>query len=213
MMPIAVERFDPKTLFGQIARTLAEAECLPQKELFEAWEVAKRTQRRLRGRGVRRVVDLACGHGVAGAVLALIEPRIAEVVGVDRRLPPCAKKSLAAMTARFPQLGGRVSLIEGELRAVEVRADDLVVCVHGCGALTDVAIDRAIAGRAMVAVLPCCHKKRDADTGGLEGWCDFALAIDVRRAERLRAAGFRVVTQKIPEEITPKNRLLIGVPK
>jgi hypothetical protein len=37
-------------------------------------------------------------------------------------------------------------------------------------------------------------------------------AIDVIRAGALRARGYRVWTQTIPADITPKNRLLIGEP-
>jgi hypothetical protein len=37
-----------------------------------------------------------------------------------------------------------------------------------------------------------------------------ALAIDVMRAHRLASAGYRIWTQVIPGEITPKNRPLIG---
>jgi len=36
--------------------------------------------------------------------------------------------------------------------------------------------------------------------------------VDIDRAARLRAAGYVVRAQSIPVEITPKNRLLIGVP-
>lgn len=39
-----------------------------------------------------------------------------------------------------------------------------------------------------------------------------SLAVDAVRALRLRSAGYRVYLQKIPEEITPQNRLIIGVP-
>jgi hypothetical protein len=46
----------------------------------------------------------------------------------------------------------------------------------------------------------------------LQGWLDGPLAVDATRAARLRAAGFRVRTQTIPQEITPKNRLLLGEP-
>jgi hypothetical protein len=63
-----------------------------------------------------------------------------------------------------------------------------------------------------VAVLPCCHDLKGADLGGLEGWLDGPLAIDAARVARLRAQGYRVYTQQIPAEITPKNRLLLGEP-
>jgi hypothetical protein len=41
---------------------------------------------------------------------------------------------------------------------------------------------------------------------------DHALAIDSLRAVRLERQGYRVWTQSIPREITPENRLLLGLP-
>ena len=69
----------------------------------------------------------------------------------------------------------------------------------------------ALAARARVAVLPCCHDET-CDAGPGTGWVDRALAVDLRRAARLEQAGYRVWTQAIPAEVTPKNRLLIGTP-
>jgi hypothetical protein len=63
-----------------------------------------------------------------------------------------------------------------------------------------------------VAVLPCCQASATGDAGGLDGWLDNALAIDVTRAARLRAHGYRVHTQCIPGAMTAKNRLLLGEP-
>jgi hypothetical protein len=74
-------------------------------------------------------------------------------------------------------------------------------------------LDRAAAARARVAVMPCCHDLDSGDDGGLSGWIDGAAAIDIVRAMRLVEQGYRIWTQAIPEEITPKNRLLLGAPK
>ena len=79
-------------------------------------------------------------------------------------------------------------------------------------ALTDRVLDRAASARARVAVLPCCHDLDVGDAGPLSGWIDGATAIDVMRAVRLQRRGYRVWTQTIPAEITPKNRLLLGAP-
>ena len=65
---------------------------------------------------------------------------------------------------------------------------------------------------ARVVVLPCCQAEGKGDLGGVGGWMDGALAIDVTRAARLRAHGYSVYTQTIPAEITVKNRLLLGAP-
>ena len=74
-------------------------------------------------------------------------------------------------------------------------------------------IDAAIAVRARVAVLPCCHEIGAAPDGGLCGWLEPTLAIDVMRAARLQAAGYAVSTRTIDPAITPKNRLLLGSPR
>ena len=74
-------------------------------------------------------------------------------------------------------------------------------------------LDAAASARARVAVLPCCHDLANNDTGALEGWMDGPLAVDVMRAVRLDERGYRVWTQTIPPEITPKHRLLLGEPR
>jgi hypothetical protein len=102
----------------------------------------------------------------------------------------------------------------GDLRRVTAHPDELVVGVHACGSLTDRVLDAALAARAAVAVLPCCHggALEARDTAGLEAWMEGSLAVDAVRALRLRSAGYRVYPQTIPQAITPENRLLIGVP-
>lgn len=95
---------------------------------------------------------------------------------------------------------------------VALADSDVAVSVHACGDLSDVVLDRAAAARARVAVLPCCHDLRLNDDGNLAGWLDGPLAADVVRAMRLKQQGYRIWTQSISADITPKNRLLIGEP-
>jgi SAM-dependent methyltransferase len=204
-----LDRFPGETLFARLARTVCHAGCLPRKELFESWEVARRVRRRFRG---GRVVDLACGHGLLAGILLLLDDSSPYALGIDRVLPASAARLQAVLEETWPRLQGRVGLRCGEIEAVELTADDLVVSVHACGELTDLVIDLALRARARLAVLPCCHDLASGDGGELRGWLDGPLAIDVTRAMRLRAAGYRIVTQTIPTEITPKNRLLLAEP-
>ncbi|GFO69866.1 hypothetical protein GMLC_34450 [Geomonas limicola] len=201
--------FGGETLFDAIARAVCRTGCLPRKELYEAWEVARRVHRRFRG---GRVVDLACGHGLVGQILLLMDPTISGVLAVDRRIPPSARRLSDELQKAWPGLAGRLTLQEGDVDQVAVGDTDLVVSVHACGALSDLVLQKALAARARVAVLPCCHDLERCASGGLRGWLDGALAIDVQRAVRLEAAGYAVVTQTIPSDITPKNRLLMGTP-
>ncbi len=207
LRPLAVRHFPSENLFDRIARAVCEADCLPRKELYESWEVAKRTRQRLRG---KRVVDMACGHGLVGYMMLLLEHRFEGVLAVDVMTPPSALKLAAALESRWPGLVGRVERLQAPVEKAELRPDDVVVSAHACGPLTDRILDAAIAAKASVAVLPCCHAHGKSDQGGLQGWLEPGLAIDVVRAGRLREAGYQVWTRIIPEEITPKNRLLFG---
>jgi hypothetical protein len=96
---------------------------------------------------------------------------------------------------------------------IDLAPGDLVVSSHACGALTDEVIARAIRARARLVVLPCCHDKATGDQGGMGGWLDAPLAMDVTRAAHLRAHGYAVYTHLVPAAITPKNRLLMGEPE
>jgi SAM-dependent methyltransferase len=202
-------RFPEDTLFHRVARVMCRAECLPRKELYEAWEVARRARRRMRG---GRVVDLACGHGLVAHLMLLLDDSSKAAMAVDAHLPPSAHAVAKAMAAAWPRIAGRVAIVEGAIESVAIEAGDMVVSVHACGALSDAVIAKAIAARARLALLPCCHDVETCDAGGLAGWMDPALAIDATRAARLRETGYTVHTQVIPAEITAKNRLLLAEP-
>jgi len=133
-------------------------------------------------------------------------------VAGDAAVPPSAATLHQALVERWPRLAGRVTFVASPLDAVEILRDDIVLSVHACGRLTDVVLQRAAGARARVAVLPCCHDARVCDAGALSGWMDDALAIDAARAHRLSRQGYQIWTQRIPQDITPKNRLLIGAP-
>jgi len=205
-----LDRFPGGTLFDRLARAVCRAGCLPRKELYEAWEVARRVRRLFRG---GRIVDLGGGHGLLAQTLLILDDTSPRALVADKTLPPSTAKLHEVLVQGWPRLAGRVEFVGTDLDAVEIRGADLVVSSHACGSLTDVVLDRASAARARVAVLPCCHHLRTGDAGGLAGWVDRAAAIDIMRAVRLTQRGYRIWTQAIPAGITPKNRLLIGTPR
>ncbi len=209
LTPHDLGRFTGTTLFDRFARTLCEAGCLPRKELYEAWEVAKRVRRLFRG---GRVVDLAGGHGLLAQALLLLDDSSPDALVVDRVIPASAASVSDALTRVWPRLAGRVRFLEGDLGAVPLTSGDLVVASHACGALTDAVLRRAADAGVRVAVLPCCHDVDACDAGPLGGWLDASTAIDAMRAVDLERRGYRVWTQQIPLAITPKNRLLLGEP-
>jgi hypothetical protein len=202
-------RFPGDTLFDRLGRAVCRAGCLPRKELYEAWEVARRVRRLFRG---GRVVDLGGGHGLLAQAMLLLDNSSPHALVVDAALPPSSAKVHAALVEVWPRLSGRVQFVPNLLENVELQNTDVVVSCHACGDLTDRVLERAAFARARVAVLPCCHDPATCEAGTLAGWVDQPLAIDILRALRLERHGYRVWTQTIPAAITPKNRLLIASP-
>ena len=204
-----LDRFPSSTLFDRLGRAVCRAGCLPRKELFEAWEVARRVRRRFRG---GRVVDLGAGHGLLAQVMLLLDGSSPSALAVDKKMPPSAEKLHHALVNAWPTLADRVALVESPLEHVDILPTDVVVSSHACGALTDFVLRRAAEARACVAVLPCCHDRKACNAGPLRGWLDAPLAIDAMRAVRLEAQRYQVWTERISADVTPKNRLLLGRP-
>lgn len=211
-------RFPSESLFDRLGRAVCRAGCLPRKELYEAWEVARRARRLFRG---GRVVDLACGHGLLAHVMLLLDNSSPHALAVDTAVPASAGGVQQELVTAWPRLAGRVEFVAASLDTIDLAPADVIVSSHACDGLTDVVIDAAVRARASVAVLPCCHDLSalrntttvvGGDARSLTGWLDGSLAIDVARATRLRQRGYQVWTQTIPSTITPKNRLLLGRP-
>ena len=200
-------RFPNDTLFDHIGRVVCGVALLPRKELYEAWEIARRVRRWCRG---GRVIDAAGGHGLLAHVMLLLDDSSPEAIVVDPAPPPSGAALQSALVAEWPRLRGRVTYVAADIHGFSLAATDLVVSSHACGSLTDRILDAAAAVSARVAVLPCCHDLSRCDAGPLAGWLEASLAIDAVRAMRLEQRGYRVRTQAIPSAITPKNRLLIA---
>ena len=205
-----LERFPGDTLFHRVARSVCHAGCLPRKELYKAWEMARRVRRLFRG---GRIVDLGAGHGLLAQLMLLLDDSSACAMAIDTTLPASSARLHDALVETWPRLAGRISFVAGPLDKAQICPTDLVVSCHACGNLTDLVLERAMVARARVAVLPCCHDLAIGGASEFSGWVEGPLGIDIMRAVRLKQRGYRVWTQAIPDAITPKNRLLIGAPR
>src|SRR5881396_1693949 len=113
------DRFSGKTLFDRIGRAVCAAGCLPRKELYESWEMARRTRRLFRG---GRVVDLAGGHGLLAQVLLLLDDTSPDAVVVDESIPASAVTLHAALVQQWPRLLDRVRFHTGDIDSVTLTA-------------------------------------------------------------------------------------------
>ena len=134
LTPYDLGRFSSERLFDRLGRAVCHAGCLPRKELYESWEVAKRTRRLLRG---GRVVDVGGGHGLLAHAMLLLDDSSPSALVVDPAIPPSASTLHDALVAIWPRLGDRIAFISSTIDDVVLSADDVVVSSHACGALTD----------------------------------------------------------------------------
>src|SRR3954464_10265168 len=98
-----LDRFPGDTLFDRIARAVCRAGCLPRKELYEAWETARRVRRLFRG---GRIVDLAAGHGLLAHVMLILDNTSPIALAVDRTIPPSAATLHDVLVDQWPRLAG-----------------------------------------------------------------------------------------------------------
>ena len=161
--------FPGNTLFEKIARCVCRAGTLPGKELFEAWEVARRVRRKFRG---GRVVDLACGHGLLAHIMLLLDDTSPEAIAIDRHLPENAYRLSAELMTYWPRLRQRIAYVEADIETVAFASTDVIMSVHACGALTRHGAGKSRRSRRPgggAALLPRPGTLRYRRPGGLAG--------------------------------------------
>jgi hypothetical protein len=212
LSPSHARHYPDDGVLDTLGRAICAVDCLPRKELHEAWEMATRIHRWLAGDTALRVVDLCAGYGLLAQVLLLqgSDPR-ATALAVDVR--PAKNHLLVhdAVVAAFPSLAGRVTFLRARLEDVTLATGDVIVSAHACGTLSDVVLSRAAAVGARVAVMPCCHRTRRRSD--LVGAPDPARRIDEERVVWLVERGYDVSVDTIPANVSGKNRLLLGRPR
>jgi hypothetical protein len=153
-----------------------------------------------------------------------MQPRTA--ICIDLKMPLSVEKLQCAMTEQWPSFQGRWDYVEGRLEYVVASPSTLLVGIHCCGTLSDKVIDLAVAANAPLALVPCCHTrkclskeqnqiltvtlKEEQEKDGTA--VTLAEYIDRKRIERLREAGYTVQEKRIPQVITPKNRIILAIP-
>jgi hypothetical protein len=212
LSPSHARHYPGDGLLDTLGRAICTVDCLPRKELHEAWEMATRIRTWLAHTPTGRVVDLCAGYGLLAQVLLLLDadPR-STALAVDIHLPKNHVLVHDAVIATFPNLAGRVTFRRDPLENVVLGVDDVVVSSHACGTLSDAVLDRAADVGARVALLPCCHRTRRRTD--LVDDADPAARIDEERASSLAERGYDVIVDSIPANVSAKNRLLLGRPR
>jgi hypothetical protein len=202
-----LRHFASERMADRLARALGEVGGFPIKELVESFEFFERVRSSLR---VPVVADLMCGHGLVGALFAVFEPKVEQVLLVDHRRPSNHDALLEGLGRVASWAPSRLRYLEGTLEVCAAEPIGAVVAVHACGQRTDACLDLALERGAQVAVMPCCYGPPREASPALMAGLGPELATDVARTYRLEKAGYRVRWRAIPPEITPMGRILLA---
>ena len=206
----ARDLFTGDRLNEKLALALIDARVLPFKEILESFEFFEHVRRRV---WAPQVVDLCCGHGLVGMLYGIHLRKVTQVRLIDRRRPASVDLILDALQPVAPWLRAKVVFEARSIDAVTIEGPTAVLGIHACGTATDAVLERALAGRHPVAVLPCCHPKRSLPGPATLGQAlGIGLATDIHRTYRLEAAGYRTRWSQLPSEITPMNRVITAWP-
>jgi hypothetical protein len=207
----ASQLFPADTMLDKLARALIDRRTLPLKEIVEAVEFFQRVRRRLRA---PIVADLCCGHGLAGMLFAVFEPRVERAILIDRQKPDSHERVRQAVEAVAPWVSEKVVYWEGRIEELggDLAPNTSIVAVHACGGRTDRCLGTATRLGGNLAVMPCCHAKAASRAPrALLDSLGVALATDIDRTYRLERDGYQVAWSAIPAVVTAMHRILVGV--
>ena len=144
------------SLFCRFARVCCELDGLvPRKELHEAWEAAVLIHASCPH--VMRVADLASGNGLLSwALMVLDDSERRSVLCIDKVQPPSFVRIANAMTRTWPSMRHRHRYVVGSIDDEHLQPQQgvLIVCLHGCGTLSDKALELALSVGAPLALVP-----------------------------------------------------------
>ena len=207
---IVAEYFTSEKLTDRFIRALVERHILQWKEILEAFEFFDQTRKYL---GRRSIVDACCGHGLIGTLYAMLVEEVEDVTLADAEIPKSQSRMLEVANDLAPWTLEKITVQKRPIETLGEGSEKgaAVVSSHGCGALTDQAIDLGLSTGGPIAVMPCCCHPRHPDAPDVI-FRELGIkdGVDVDRTYRMNAAGYRVLWRYIPEDIAPMNRILIG---
>lgn len=146
------------------------------KELFESVEAfkvtsrfilaANRTRNTCNQSPIQNVVELAGGHGLLSVLLAYRFPQL-NVSCYDLLQRPTFEAFIRSFENHgIPRPGNdrvvpNIKFHEKDIQCSvdEINGQTIVVCLHGCGEINEIAVNIAIDRNAGWIVMPCCIKK------------------------------------------------------
>lgn len=158
---------------------------------------------------LKTIYDFTSGHTFNG-LYALARNQCNNIVSVDLHFPRAAN----IIQSYYPRLMARMETREEDIYRSEYNISDqsAVLSIHPCNNLAYRVCDIAIENRVPIILVPCCVAKGHPsflDAFGLNSNTKHELKL----AHYLSTAGYDIRICKITERATPRNTIIIGLPK
>lgn len=160
--------------------------------------------------GLYRIVEFCAGNGNAGGLFAA-QSNVQAVTFVDI-------KQVRDLETTLRDVGDKGDLFLEGIEHYNIPANSGVIAVHACGPLTDKILRKAVASRAPVAVMTCCHRGesekydlKDSPDPRLLNYARREDYLDLVRKQFLAEQGYDATIAKIDSKITPFNNVIMGV--
>ena len=195
------------------------------KELKECFAFHTRTERLFRTKEL--IIDCAGGHGALGMAFKLHQ-RSAKVIIGDLHTPDSFFTLQRVWFSQEEISSGHVEHKKVDIRdrgwllrllyAEQVAPEDCaVVGCHVCNALTDELMDECLGAHVEFAIMGCCHGRtgsqgRASKDSAKELGVSLGTLVDMTRlGVIMKQDGFIAKLRTIDANITPENRILIGL--
>lgn len=189
---------------------------VPKKEFYETEQTVKKTFKNLRKMtGIptfKHFYDFCSGHTFnAHYVLSRHYAKYADVY--DIRFPKSSKK----LETYYPSLMARIQHHEENIYTTHydnLESNSVVFAIHPCKDLAYRVSEIAIQNQLPLVVVPCCIAKNRRVT-----WIDSFPNINpyeknaMKLAEFITSQNYEVQIKTINPKYTPRNKIIIGVPK
>jgi hypothetical protein len=168
-----------------------------------------------------RTVDLCSGNGLCSFVF-IHEGFAKRALIIDRKFP----KSFERIKALFEGHNLNPQYVEEDLNKLSPElfnpCEDFLISIHPCGNLADKIIQIGLDLNIPFALMTCCHLRQDKSFHySLKNPPDSRLMIydepqdyhDLIRQRYIEERGWICHRREIPKRITPRNHILIGLPR
>lgn len=170
-----------------------------------------------------RIVDLCSGNGLCSFIFQCNDTA-EETLLVDVKITQHFKR----LRQLFKKYQFKSDFIQEDINSQDFNLDfsnkreEAIVSVHPCSELGDKVIDLGLKYRVPFALMTCCHKRAEsAFRYSLKNPPDTRLLLysepsdyfDLRRQRHIEEQGMHCLLKEIPDSITKKNHILVGIPK